>query len=119
MILDKNAIFALQSDLGLKTVEVPEWGGSVNIRGLRGIERDSFETSMWAGEGKDKKSNLANLRARLLVRCIVDEKGARVFEDDDAAELGLRSGAVLDRLYDIAAALSGIGPQAVEAAAKN
>ena len=119
MNLTKDAIFSLKDDLGLKAVEVPEWGGTIYLRGLRGIERDAFETSMWDGEGKDKKQNLANLRARLLVRSISDENGVRVFGDDDAAELGLRSGKVLDRLYDIAAALSGIGPQAVEAATKN
>ena len=117
--LSKEAILAKTDDLGLEKAEVPEWGGEVFVRGMRGVERDSFEASMFEGEGDSRKRNLANLRARLLVRCLVDDKGARLFEDADAAELGLRNAKVLDRLYDIACALSGIGPNAVEAAAKN
>ena len=119
MILNKDAILGLTADLGLQTVDVPEWGGAVCVRGLRGIEPDAFESSMWEGEGKDRKQNIANLRSRLLVRCLCDEAGKRIFDDDDAAELGMRSGKVLDRLYDIACSLSGIGANAVEAATKN
>lgn len=118
-ILGKDAILGVQDDLGLKTVEVPEWGGTVNVRGMRGVERDAFEASMFEDDGDKRKRNIANLRARLLVRCLVDAEGKRLFEDEDAAELGLRNARVLDRLYDVASELSGIGPGAIEASAKN
>ena len=118
-MLDKDAILGQTADLGLQEVSVPEWGGTVCVRGLRGVERDAFEASMWEGDGKAKKQNLANLRARLLVRCLCNADGARLFADDDAAELGLRSGKAIDRLYDVACRLSGIGAAEIETAVKN
>jgi hypothetical protein len=102
-------------DLKTKTVPVPEWGGEIILRSLTGMERDEFETSLFV----DGKFANKNLRARLLVRCIVDEKGQRIFSNEDSGDLGQRNGAVLDRLYDIANELSGIGKKALDDATKN
>lgn len=117
-ILTKDAILAA-ADLKTETVMVPEWGGEVIIRAMRGSERDAFEVALFVGEGENRKFQGEHVRAKLLVQCIVDEKGERIFSDADVVALGARNAAVLDRLYDIASRLSGIGKKDLDAAVKN
>jgi len=90
-------------------VDVPEWGGSVMVRGMTGRERDAFEVSlMTPGRGGKRELNPANLRAKLVARCVVDDDGNRLFTDADIAELGDHSAAAIDRVYAVAARLSGM-----------
>jgi hypothetical protein len=91
-------------------VTVPEWNGSVLVRGMTGRERDAFEVSlMTQGRNGRREVNTANVRAKLVVRCVVDDDGNRVFTDADIAELGDHSAAAVDRVYAVAARLSGMG----------
>jgi len=90
-------------------VEVPEWGGTVLVRGMTGRERDAFEVSMMTpGRGGKRVLDPANVRAKLVARCVVDDDGGRVFTDADVAELGGKSAAAIDRVYAVAARLSGM-----------
>ena len=114
-ILTKQAILSAQ-DLKTEDVAVPEWGGDVRVRTLTGTERDAFESGLVA---KDGQRDLANLRARLLSLAIVDENGARLFSETDTALLGGKSAAALDRLFEVAQRLNGIGPVAQDALVKN
>ena len=85
-------------------VDVPEWGGSVLVRGMTGRERDAFEVSlMQPGRGGRKVLDPANVRAKLVARCVVDDDGGRLFTDADVAELGGKSAAAVDRVYAVAA----------------
>jgi hypothetical protein len=115
MALNKFAILGSQ-DRPSKSVDVPEWGGTVNIATMSGAERDAFESDVCGGDGKVRTQNI---RAKLLVRCIVDDAGGRVFTDADADELGTKSAAALDRLFDVARKLNGLSKQDVEELAKN
>ena len=91
-------------------VDVPEWGGSVLVRGMTGRERDAFEVSMLTpGRGGRRQVDPANVRAKLVARCCVDDDGNRLFTDADVAELGGKSAAAVDRVYEVAARLSGMG----------
>jgi len=91
-------------------VDVPEWGGSVLVRGMTGRERDAFEVSLLApGRGGRRQVDPANVRAKLVARCCVDDDGNRLFTDADVAELGGKSAAAVDRVYAVAARLSGMG----------
>lgn len=114
--LNKEGILALQPKA--EPVEFPG-GDTALIRGMRGLERDAFEASLIVGDGADAKRDISNLRARVVVRCLVDEAGNRLFRDDEAGELGAIAGDALDRLYDVAARLSGIGAKDLEKATKN
>lgn len=101
-------------DMTTEEIAVPEWGGSVLVRGLTGRQRDEFEASMIEQRGKRRVPNVENVRAKLVAKCCVDESGRRLFTDQDAAILGDRSGAALDRVYEVAARLSGIGEDDVD-----
>ena len=81
-LLSKTAILCA-NDLQTEDVEVPEWGGSVRVRSFTGRERDAFEASMVRGEGKARKVDLTNMRARLVGLTVIDEGGQRLFTDDE------------------------------------
>ena len=108
MRLSKDDILKAE-DNAPEELEIPEWGGSVLVRGMSGRERDAFEVSM-----RDQRSGqripgaLNNIRAKVVARCIVDDDGDRVFSDSDIAALGEKSAAAIDRIFDVASRLSGL-----------
>lgn len=106
-LLGRDAILAAD-DRPWKDVPVPEWGTSqaVRVRTLNGLERDAFDAAMYDGR---VKGALPNVRASLVAACAIDAQGVRLFSDGDAEALAQKSALVLDRLYDAAAALNGIG----------
>lgn len=110
--LSKDLILSAD-DLKKEEIDVPEWGGKVCIRTMRGEERDSFEQSIFDGQGT-VKDKLDNVRARLLVLVLVDEAGNRLFTDQDIPALGKKSAGVLDRLFEVAKRLNRISRKDVE-----
>jgi hypothetical protein len=116
MALNRDAILGAV-DVQTEKVDVPEWGGDVFVRGLTGDELDNFQGSIrqfrpsFDGKGMEPVLIQDGMRAKLLVKCLVDELGARLFTDQDASALGGKSGTVIDRLYDVAARLSGLSEE--------
>ena len=106
-------------DRKYEEVPVPEWGGAVRVKSLTGRERDAFEASLIKGAGKGRTNDYVNMRARLCAICIVDEAGARVFEDSEVEMLGAKSSAALDRVFTVAQRLSGMSDEDVEELEKN
>ena len=87
---------------------------------LMAHDRDAYEQSMWNDRGNGKLvSNRENVRARLVVRSLVSQDGARLFSDEEADALGAKSAAVIDRLFDVATRLSGMDQTDVEAEGKD
>ena len=117
-LLSKTAILAAQ-DLQTEDVEVPEWGGAVRVRSFTGRERDAFEASMVRGDGRDRRVDLTNMRARLVGLTVIDESGQRLFTDEEADLLGAKSGAALDRVFAVAQKLNGLSGADVEELSKN
>ena len=112
MTLSREEILA--TSIPVETVDVPEWGGKVILRGLTSVERDDYEQGMveTSPNGSVKaKRQLHNVRASLVVRCIVDEQGERVFADDDLEALGGKNAAVVDRLWDVCRRLCGMSTE--------
>lgn len=112
---------AILKAAALKTedVPVPEWGGSVLVRELRGRERDEWEASLAVQRGRQMVPDVANMRAKLAARVIVDSDLEPVFTQQDVAALGELSAAALDRVFEVASRLSGLNQDAVEEKAKN
>jgi len=88
-------------DLPLETVEVPEWGGSVCVRVITGAERDRFEADC-----TNKAVGMENIRARLASLCVCDEAGKRLFSNGECKELGGKSSAALNRIFQAAQKLN-------------
>lgn len=118
MILNRDQILKAK-DLKTEVVKVPEWSknGEVILTTMTGTARDEWETSLI--DKSNTKTNLANMRARLLVICIVDKDGKRLFTEHDINRLGAKSAKPLDRCFDVAQRLNGIGVEDVEDLAKN
>src|SRR4051812_29809096 len=82
MALSRDQILEAK-DLETREVDCPEWGGSVLVRALSGRERDAWEASLVQMRGKQQVPQMGNVRAKLVVRCCVDENGERLFSDAD------------------------------------
>lgn len=116
MALSRDGILAA-NDVQIEKVPVPEWGDEAIIRGLTGDELDAFQGSVrqfrptFDGKGMEAVLIQEGMRAKLLVKCLIDEAGERLFTDADAPALGGKNGAIIDKLYDVAARLSGLSEE--------
>jgi len=117
MALSREAILAAQ-DLAREEVDVPEWGGTVLIGSMTGAQRDAWEQTLLP-KSKGESVDIANIRARLVAICAVDEAGARLFTDSDTVALGAKSASALERCAKVAQKLNGLSGDDVEAARGN
>jgi hypothetical protein len=103
-----------------KEIKIPEWGGIVYIKTMAGDERDDFDVALVTiTQSGERKVNVKDYRARLCVATIVDVNGNNLFTTDDIPILSKKSGKVLTRIFDMAAALNGIGAAEMKALEKN
>jgi len=115
MVLNKSDILKAQ-DLKTESVKVPEWGGEVIIRTMTGSERDSYEQRIVRG---NQKNEYIDIRATFLSLTIIDDKGERLFDEQDIKALGGKSAAALDRLFEVAQKLNGLRNDDIEELAGN
>lgn len=119
MLLNKEAILAAD-DVQFEDVEVPEWGGTVRVRGMTGKDRDQYE--LWYAQQNQKKGEkltLENIRAKLVSMTAIDEQGNLLFTEKDVAALGNKNGMVLDKVFQVARKLNGMGADTEEELEKN
>lgn len=102
-------------DRKTEDVQVPEWGGTVRVRALSGAERDAYEAGLvqLRSDGS-RRLTMQNARARLVSLSLCDEQGNRLFSDADVSELGDKSAAALERVFNVASRLSGLSDGDVE-----
>ena len=108
--LTRDAILAAAS-LKTEEVDVPQWGGVVLVRELRGRERDEWEASLATQRGKTMVPDVANMRAKLVARSVVGDDGEPVFTQQDVAALGELSASALDKVFEVASRLSALSQQ--------
>lgn len=103
-ILSVEDIIAAK-DLEEKEIEIPEWGGSVIIRGLGYGEFVTIREKAWKDSGEQDERVFGCL---LLAASFVDP----VLSEDQAAALFDKSSAAVSRISDEIVKLSGIGGSA-------
>lgn len=101
-------------DETFEDVWVPEWQTMIRLRSLRGTERDEFDATRFKFHNGEMQITTKQIRAKLLVLAAVDLDGNALFRADQVTALGRKNAAILDRLFAVAARLSGLTPQAVE-----
>lgn len=111
--LSKEAILAAD-DILTEEVYVPEWKGTVIVCGLTGAAKDAYDKSIIEIKGNKRTVNLDHLRAKLLVRTLVNQDRQPLFSEADMIKLGTKSASVLDRLCTVAQRLSGMRAEDVE-----
>lgn len=116
MLLTKEQIVAAP-DIGFEDVAVPEWGGTVRVRGMTGTQRDAYEQSLFAGRS-DEGGAIANVRARLAAYSLVDEAGELLFTEAEVEALGKKSAAALDRVVEASRRVSALSQEDIDALGK-
>ena len=122
--LTREAILS-KDDIQIEELHVPQWGGTVRVRGMSGTEREMFEKSVSrekpSGNRTARRAGNTTtevvreeLRAKLVAWCVVDDSGGRVFTDEDIPNLNAKSGAALERVVEVAMRLSGMGDDDVD-----
>ncbi len=118
------------SDVRIVAVETPEWADVelpvVHVRSLDGHGRDRHDQLSREKrcprdeQGKPLPADWAGLTADLLARTLCTKEGELLgFTDLEVQMLGTKNGAALDRCFEVAAKISGLGPNALEEAKKN
>ena len=99
----KERLLALRASVPSETVDVPGVG-QVEVRGLTAAGRDEWEQRIVSAKGK----TVRNIRASLVALCVY-EADRLVFSPGDVDALGELPAQVVDRLYEVASRLSGLG----------
>ena len=113
-MLSKSAILECK-DIESEVVNVPEWGGEVMVYGLTLAEKDAWTDSIIV----DGKATMQGATARLCALSIRDGKGKAIFTSKDITSLQAKSAKALDRVFQVAQKLSGIGQEDIEETVKN
>lgn len=110
--LTRAAILAA-NDLKTEAVLVPEWrdedgNEEVVVKRLRGYELEAWHLLL--AKQKDESGDFAS---SLVALTVVDADGALLFTPADIKALAQKSGAALDRVFQVAKRLNKIGEQGV------
>ena len=106
MTLTREQILAARSNRKPERLEVPEWGGEVYVRVL------SAKDQMTVADGATPQET----PIRVLLHCLVDEKGERILADDDFDALASEDFPVIMRVFAFAAKLNGLSTKELEEA---
>jgi hypothetical protein len=98
-------------DVGQERVEIPEWGGGAWLRVMNDDERTGWEAWLLGRREMEPADRIAGVRRELVARTLVDGHGKRLFERAD--ELRVKSGRVINRLFETAQQLNGLQEDAV------
>ena len=98
----KERLLSLRASVPSETVNVTGVG-QVEVRGLTAAGRDEWEQRIYAAKGKPVR----NMRASLVALCLYED-GKPVFSSAEVDDLGELPANVVDRLWDVAARLSGL-----------
>lgn len=104
------------SSQDLETEEVDAFGGKVLVKSLTAAEREELRKDMGTDE---KEMDLLLIQMKLVSLCIVGENRKRLFSEEDIGVLAKKSAKELDKVFEVAQRLSGLGKQGTEEIEKN
>lgn len=96
-------------DIASELVEVPEWGVTVEVRGMSGADRARIFDTI-ASDGEVKASAL--YVETVIATAYDPETGAAIFEPSDITSLMQKSAQAIDRLAKVGLRLSGMEGEA-------
>lgn len=117
MYLSKDEILGA-ADQSFTELEISEWRGTIRIGNISAAEKGKYESGLFKfnadGTRTINEKNLATLRTRLIVACVVDDEGKRVFTEKDIEALGEKSAAVIQDVFEACQEHNGMEPPAVD-----
>ncbi len=121
MALTRQQLDAV-NDLKTKDVGVPEWGGTVRLRELSAKDRSLIEATTIGVKGQGVEIRVEafkTLKERVVAASLIDDDGNRLYKENEVAQLGLKSGQVIERLFQIVQDISGMTQKAAKDAEGN
>lgn len=105
-------------DVQTEYVEVPEWGGTVRVRGLTGEERNKVFQSirLYGKQIKDDDEASSQFYARVIAASLIDDDGRKIASQNDVPKLLKKNGAALNRVWQVCRRLSGFSDEEVDKA---
>lgn len=100
-----------------KHVEID--GKKLIVQGLTDRERAEWEVDSLDDEGNRDPVAMESMRTRLIVKCLVDENGKRIFTDEESDDIGEWPAAVTVKLFKVCSELCGLDDDDIEEAKKN
>lgn len=108
------------TDTVIERVNIPEWGGYVNIQSMTAEGRDAYEDSIFK-RVEDESGNIdfqrdfSNARAKLISACVIDSKGDRMFKTQEHVKLlGQKNSKVVTRLFEECQRINAIADKDIE-----
>ena len=112
----RDLILAAQ-DIPSESVDVPEWGVKVEVRGMTGAERTRI---MDKAVGQAGEVNLQFVYPEIVIATSFDpESGGQIFSPNDRDALLAKSANALDRLASVGMRLSGFTQESADVAGKD
>ncbi len=104
-------------DIPSESVDVPEWGVKVEVRGMTGAERTRI---MDKAVGQTGDVNLQFVYPEIVIATSFDpESGEQIFSPSDRDALLAKSANALDRLASVGMRLSGFTQESADVAGKD
>lgn len=104
-------------DIAKQLVEVPEWGLTVEVRGMTGADRSSI-----LANALDSQTGLVDFRVmypEIVIAAVYDpETGERVFTANDRDAILTKSATALDKVAQVAMSVGGLTQDAQDDAGK-
>ena len=112
-VLTRSKIQAAQ-DLPTEKVSIPEWGGDVFVRGMNVDELQKYLALLHvSGQEVDvSKVDVSTSLITIVIFCVVDEQGTRLFAEEDAEWLKTKGAGALRKISEVAGRLTGISVEA-------
>lgn len=102
-------------DIQSEAVEVPEWGVTLEVRGMNGADRSRILEAASASD--DGKISIGNMYVETVIASTYDpETGLRVFSENDRDALMGKSASAIDRLATVGMRLSAMDGKATDTA---
>lgn len=108
-----SQIVADAKDIETEEVPIPQWGVTIEVRGMDGTNRSLYLNRFFKAKEEGNEEDLASIETDMLVFCCYDpEDGSQAFVAEDIPMLLTKSGAVIGRLATTAMRLSGLDKDA-------
>jgi len=118
--------FLAFADQTIEKVHIKEMNDDFYVRSLNAGEKAAWEYEAISVENNKQgskvnltKSRMITARERLVEIAVCNQDGSRFFAEGDAAAIGRKNANIVSTLYDVAARLSGISQEDLEAISKN
>jgi len=113
----RDTIFSAQ-DIPTETVNIPEWGVDVLVRGMSAGDRITLMQN--AFDQTTQQVNMSIVYPDVVVACTYDPDSSEpVFTPADKDAILAKSSAAVERLANVGLRLSGIGKEEQDAAGKD